>query len=1021
MLKQITALLLAAAFACGAALPAMAEQATPETAAQPDPTEWADEAQDVTEAEEAPVYQQADAQEVATGETAASLTVTAADCTAQFIDEAYRLFLPVNTDMAALTIETGAELAAADAEGLTVDGTTVSGDFTNIETLNLTFTDGKAARVELYKSQLPSVSFTLNGVTLDEIQAGSKDVKYKGNSVTISQAGGSDLTDTDVEFKGRGNTTWTLDKRPYQFKLSSKAKVLGMDKAKTWLLIANRQDTSMMRNKAVYDLANAMGEWAPDGRWVDVWIDGSYQGCYLLCEKVQVGTNRVELEQEDGILAEADNIYYNGEEYWFTGNQSGTHFTLKDSAADDLNEQDSATLKAWSGFETALDEFEDVLYASDKDWNIISSKIDVQSFADYYLISEWVENWDTFKSSTFCYRDGADDVLHMGPVWDYDSALNNEDESYGVSNPHADYAMNIQDQQRGEISLTWFTELMKCQQFREVVQERYQHTMRPLLENWSETCNDYRSTLENSARMEFVRWDLKDQPGTARADESGTWQQDVDKLQDWIAQRTAYMTKRFDDEFVRRGNQADSMTLGGLNDNAVKLGAGQNKKYTFRLTPASACDTVRVTVDDPTVAKAEIGTYAGTFVVTGVQNGETTLTVRAGAASATVNVIIDDEARNGWYEENGKHYWYVDGERQGLQKGGLEFTDPDTGCRYWLDPDDSGARAENRKVQLDEDRLCYFDENGCMAFGECLEHGGWYYYDEKTGAQCRGPVVLPDGRQVFYSLTNGKMLYGKQTICGTSFTFNTVNGSRSSGPDGLFWLEWGGKRYWFESWKRQGYNPYDSSYRGKEIYDPASDAWYWLDNIQNGAMAASKDVYQESNGGKWVRYDENGHMVKGWDVNENGTYYFDQITGAMAKGALLLDDVQYGFDPIMGTMLDCQWLHTEVGDYWYEGGIRQGTEGRGKEIYDLASDAWYWLDAVDNGKKAVSKDVYQESDGGKWVRYDADGHMIKGWDTQGVDRFYFDPITGAMAKGVVMIDGIRYWFDNRTGALIAPK
>lgn len=137
----MTALLLAAAFACGAALPAMAEQATPETA--PDPTEWADEAQDVTEAEEAPVYQQADAQEVATGETAASLTVTAAGCTAQFIDEAYRLFLPVNTDMAALTIETGAELAAADAEGLTVDGTTVSGDFTNIENLNLTFAMAK--------------------------------------------------------------------------------------------------------------------------------------------------------------------------------------------------------------------------------------------------------------------------------------------------------------------------------------------------------------------------------------------------------------------------------------------------------------------------------------------------------------------------------------------------------------------------------------------------------------------------------------------------------------------------------------------------------------------------------------------------------------------------------------------------------------------------------------------------------------------------------------------------------------
>ena len=236
-------------------------------------------------------------------------------------------------------------------------------------------------------------------------------------------------------------------------------------------------------------------------------------------------------------------------------------------------------------------------------------------------------------------------------------------------------------------------------------------------------------------------------------------------------------------------------------------------------------------------------------------------------------------------------------------------------------------------------------------------------------------------------------------------------------PENGWYQEYpGGPWYWYENGVRQG-----TTGRGKEIYDPKSDAWYWLDAVQGGAMTTNKDVYQDSNGGKWVRYDENGHMVKGWDVNENGTYYFDQITGAMAKGALLLDDVQYGFDPVMGTMLDCQWLHTEVGDYWYEGGIRQGTEGRGKEIYDLASDAWYWLDAVDNGKKAVSKDVYQESDGGKWVRYDADGHMIKGWDTQGVDRFYFAPITGAMAKGVVMIDGIRYWFDSRTGALIAPK
>ncbi len=69
------------------------------------------------------------------------------------------------------------------------------------------------------------------------------------------------------------------------------------------------------------------------------------------------------------------------------------------------------------------------------------------------------------------------------------------------------------------------------------------------------------------------------------------------------------------------------------------------------------------------------------------------------------------------------------------------------------------------------------------------------------------------------------------------------------------------------------------------------------------------------------------------------------------------------------------------GNYWYENGVRQGTTGRGKEIYDPKSDAWYWLDAVQGGAMTTNKDVYQDSNGGKWVRYDANGHMVKGWNT----------------------------------------
>ena len=244
------------------------------------------------------------------------------------------------------------------------------------------------------------------------------------------------------------------------------------------------------------------------------------------------------------------------------------------------------------------------------------------------------------------------------------------------------------------------------------------------------------------------------------------------------------------------------------------------------------------------------------------------------------------------------------------------------------------------------------------------------------------------------------------------------------------WVEENGKKYWYEKGVKQG-----TTGRGKEIYDPDSDAWYWLDAVQGGAMTVSKDVYQESAAGqwadkpdgtgKWVRYDENGHMVKGWQTTDKGTYYFDLITGAMAKGAGDIDGVPCAFDEYTGIALDGQWLTIKGADFWYEKGVRQGLDGRGKEIYDPASDAWYWLDSVDQGKKATSKDVYQESEAGqwadrpdgtgKWVRYDAQGHMIKGWSAD--KRYYFDPIYGTMAKGDAVIDGRTYHFDKNTGIL----
>ena len=178
-----------------------------------------------------------------------------------------------------------------------------------------------------------------------------------------------------------------------------------------------------------------------------------------------------------------------------------------------------------------------------------------------------------------------------------------------------------------------------------------------------------------------------------------------------------------------------------------------------------------------------------------------------------------------------------------------------------------------------------------------------------------------------------------------------------------------------------------------------------------------------------------------------------------------------------------EWVIGEDGkSYWYENDVKQGTyedpqgvEGdgtvRGREIYDPGSDGWYWLDSVYNGAKAVSKEVWMpyiyqheadwdeeeinnnaaasgadaaeniehaemasqvkraiEERTGKWVRYTAEGKMVKGWyevsgdellvyPEQAGNIYYYDRKTGLMAKGWTRINGVDYHFDETTGVL----
>ncbi|MBR0479727.1 CotH kinase family protein [Candidatus Saccharibacteria bacterium] len=269
---------------------------------------------------------------------------------------------------------------------------------------------------EIYQfSRLPRLEISLSGVTLEELNSGDKTIKYSGNTARLL-SGTEEIELRDVELKGRGNSTWAKEKKPYQIKLKEKAEILGLGKAKKWVLLANYYDETSLRNATAFKLAEMVGEeYAPRGEFVELTIDGEELGLYYLARKTEISKNSVDLRGSEGILVELDNIH-NGSDYcYFT--EFGSCLIVKDVSTEDREGE------IMYDFLVQFDRLE--LAAREGDFRTIAEILDIESLAQYYLISEFAANPDAYASSFYMHRNGKDDKIHFGPVWDFDLAFGN--------------------------------------------------------------------------------------------------------------------------------------------------------------------------------------------------------------------------------------------------------------------------------------------------------------------------------------------------------------------------------------------------------------------------------------------------------------------------------------------------------------------------------------------------------------------------------------------------------------------
>ena len=297
--------------------------------------------------------------------------------------------------------------------------------------------------------------------------------------------------------KGHGNSTWPLPKKPYKIKLDSKASLLGMPTNKHWVLLANYKDRTQLRN----DVALYLGKktslaWTPDSRFVELVLNGQYEGLYELAEQVRVDTDRVNIDalsSTDGSAAKITGGYLLERD----GNRDpATEAGFVTPANEPITVQDPAvpTAAQLAYIQGYVADFEAALYSDQRGdaTNGYAKYIDVDSFVDWYIVEELVENSDAWFSSAYMVKPRGG-KLTMGPLWDFDLSTMNAGVTKGKATSW--YVKN----------LGWWAQFAKDPAFEQRVAQRWK-VLKPQFDTVWAHLDAQRSSIASAAAQDEQLW-----------------------------------------------------------------------------------------------------------------------------------------------------------------------------------------------------------------------------------------------------------------------------------------------------------------------------------------------------------------------------------------------------------------------------------------------------------------------------------------------------------------------------------
>lgn len=389
--------------------------------------------------------------------------------------------------------------------------------------------------VIMRSSKVPALFLTTESGGLEYIEA------EKGNGeeglYKMVLDSGETVSDGQLsEMKSRGNMTFFEDKKPYQISLVEPDNLLGSGNLEHYVLLANRQDRSLLRNRIIYDMAGEMGlDYSPVSRPVDLYINEEYRGSYQLSEKAEVASGRIAVDAEGN---REDTGFFVALEYAERAVEEGNYFVTENEQSVIIRRPKNPSKEQRAHITEEFQRVEDGI----RKGQLEEAEIDIASFAGKYLIEEIGKNLDAMHSSQYFYQDAGEAAkMYAGPVWDYDKTLGNPlIEKTRPVNFHEPRGIFAATEQNGA---SWWYDLYQIPEFKETVIEEYETSAVPAIKRMLEEGIDtYRDEIWDSAYMDYIRWDpFENFKYEEEPDFAGEFNAEIDGIRNFLELRMEFL------------------------------------------------------------------------------------------------------------------------------------------------------------------------------------------------------------------------------------------------------------------------------------------------------------------------------------------------------------------------------------------------------------------------------------------------------------------------------------------------